>query len=146
VLDQQRRRRIRQVPLPLQPKRRLRLHTVDGHADVAVFVEAVKMGALVGNPVRSVKPLRVTDSGGVALERDETRALLAALADHRLGAAVALLFLQGWRVSEVLGLAWEDVDLVAGTALVRRASVYVDGRGQQPGPPKTEGARGEHTG
>jgi integrase len=64
--------------------------------------------------------------------------------DHRLGAAVALLFLQGWRVSEVLGLAWEDVDLDAGTALVRRASVYVDGRGQQLGPPKTEGARGEH--
>ena len=57
---------------------------------------------------------------------------------------MALLFLQGWRISEVLGLAWEDVDLDAGTAHVRRASVYVDGRGQQLGPPKTEGARGEH--
>jgi integrase len=57
---------------------------------------------------------------------------------------VALLFLQGWRVSEVLGLAWEDVDLEVGTAVVRRSSVYVDGRGQQLGPPKTEGARGEH--
>jgi integrase len=104
----------------------------------------MKMGALVGNPVRAVKPLRVTDSGGVALDREETLALLAGVADHRLGAAVALLFLQGWRVSEVLGLAWEDVDLDAGVAHVRRASVYVDGRGQQLGPPKTEGARGEH--
>ncbi|HET9610065.1 MAG TPA: site-specific integrase, partial [Acidimicrobiales bacterium] len=46
--------------------------------------------------------------------------------------------------SEVLGLAWEDLDLEAGTAQVRRASVYVDGRGQQLGPPKTEGAHGEH--
>jgi hypothetical protein len=27
---------------------------------------------------------------------------------------MALLFLQGWRVSEVLGLAWADVDLEAG--------------------------------
>jgi hypothetical protein len=27
---------------------------------------------------------------------------------------------------------------------VRRASVYVDGRGQQLGPPKTAGAHGEH--
>ena len=42
------------------------------------------MGALVGNPVRAVKPRRVTDSGGVALDRDEARALLAAVADHRL--------------------------------------------------------------
>jgi integrase len=109
-----------------------------------VVDEAVKMGALVGNPVRSVKPLRITTSDGVALDREETRALLAAVQDHRLGAAVALLFLQGWRISEVLGLAWKDVDLDAGTALVRRASVYVDGRGQQLGPPKTDGARGEH--
>jgi integrase len=109
-----------------------------------VIDEAVKMGALVGNPVRSVKPVRVAGSTGVALEREELVAFLAAAKDHRLGAAVALLFLQGWRVSEVLGLAWEDLDLDAGTAKVRRASVYVDGRGQQPGPPKTEGAHGEH--
>lgn len=72
------------------------------------------------------------------------RALIAAAAEHRLGAAVALLFLQGWRVSEVLGLAWEDLDLDGRTALVRRASVYVDGHGQRLGPTKTEGARGEH--
>jgi integrase len=126
--------------------RTLAPRTVRHHRQTLAQVvdEAVKMGALVGNPVRAVKPLRVTDSAGVALDRYQTRALLAAVADHRLGAAVALLFLQGWRVSEVLGLAWEDVDLDAGTALVRRASVYVDGRGQQLGPPKTEGARGEH--
>jgi integrase len=126
--------------------RTLAPRTVRHHRQTLAQVvdEAVKMGALVGNPVRSVKPLRVTDSDGVALDREETRALLAAVADHRLGAAVALLFLQGWRVSEVLGLAWEDLDLESGTAQVRRASVYVDGRGQQLGPPKTEGARGEH--
>jgi integrase len=126
--------------------RTLAPRTVRHHRQTLAQVvdEAVKMGALVGNPVRAVKPLRVTDAPGVALDRDQTRALLAAVRDHRLAAAVALLFLQGWRVSEVLGLAWEDLDLDAGTAQVRRASVYVDGRGQQLGPPKTEGARGEH--
>ena len=126
--------------------RTLAPRTVRHHRQTLAQVvdEAVKMGALVGNPVRSVKPLRVPDPDGVALDRGQTRALLAAVADHRLGAAVALLFLQGWRVSEVLGLAWEDLDLDAGTARVQRASVYVDGRGQQLGPPKTEGARGEH--
>jgi integrase len=120
--------------------------TVRHHRQTLALVvdEAVKMGALVGNPVRSVKPVRITAAEGVALDRDETRALLAAVEDHRLGAALALLFLQGWRVSEVLGLAWEDLDLDAGTASVRRASVYIDGRGQQLGRTKTDGARGEH--
>jgi hypothetical protein len=44
----------------------------------------------------------------------------------------------------VLGLAWADLDLDAQTAQARRASVFVDGRGQQLGPPKTDGAHGEH--
>jgi integrase len=109
-----------------------------------IIDEAVKMGALAGNPVRTVKPVRITESAGVALEPEQTRALLATVSEHRLAAAVALLFLQGWRVSEVLGLAWEDIDLDAGTARLRRASAYVDGHGQRLGPTKTDGARGEH--
>jgi integrase len=126
--------------------RELAPRTVRHHRQTLAQVvdEAVRMGALVGNPVRSVKPLRVTEADGVALDRDETRALIATAGEHRIGAAVGLLFLQGWRVSEVLGLAWEDLDLDAGVANVRRASVYVDGHGQQLGPPKTDGVRGEH--
>jgi integrase len=109
-----------------------------------VVDEAVKMGALIGNPVRAVDPPKVTDADGIALELHEIRALVDAVADHRLGAAVALLFMQGWRVSEVLGLAWQDVDIEERIAEIRRGSVYVDGHGQRLGPPKTEGARGEH--
>ncbi len=126
--------------------RKLAPRTVRHHRQTLAQIidEAVKMGALPGNPVRTVKPVRVPDAAGVALEAGEAKVLLAATADHRLGAAVALLFLQGWRVSEVLGLAWEDLDLDAGTARLRRASVYIDGRGQQLGPPKTDGVRGEH--
>lgn len=126
--------------------RKLAPRTVRHHRQTLAQIidEAVKMGVLAGNPVRAVKPVRIPDSGGIALEPDQTRALLAAVSDHRLAAAVALLFLQGWRVSEVLGLAWEDLDLDAGTARVRRASAYVDGRGQQLGPTKTDAARGEH--
>ena len=47
-------------------------------------------------------------------------------------------------MSEVLGLAWLDLDLEAGTATVSRASVYADGVGMMLGPPKTEGAKGRH--
>jgi integrase len=55
----------------------------------------------------------------------------------RLGAAVALLFVHGWRVSEVLGLAWADLDLEAAVATVSRASAYAGGIGMcsgRPGP------------
>jgi integrase len=55
-----------------------------------------------------------------------------------------LLFVQGWRVSEVLGLAWSDLDLDSGVAMVSRAAVYADGVGVMLGPPKTEGAKGRH--
>ena len=57
---------------------------------------------------------------------------------------MALLFVQGWRVSEVLGLAWGDLELDSATATVCRASVYADGIGMMLGPPKTEGAKGRH--
>jgi integrase len=63
--------------------RELAPRTVRHHRQTLAQVvdEAVKMGALVGNPVRSVKPLRVTDSEGVALDRDETWAVLGATRD-----------------------------------------------------------------
>ena len=85
--------------------RKLAPRTVRHHRQTLAQVvdEAVKLGALTGNPVRSVKPLRVADSEGMALEPAEVKALVAAVADHRLGAAVALLFLQGWRISECSG-------------------------------------------
>ncbi len=47
-------------------------------------------------------------------------------------------------MSEVLGLAWSDLDLDARMATVSRASVYADGVGMMLGPPKTEGAKGRH--
>jgi integrase len=126
--------------------RELAPRTVRHHRQTLAQVvdEAVKLGQLPGNPVRTVKPPRVPQGQHVALEPSETWALLDAVGDHLLAAAVALLFLQGWRISEVLGLAWEDLDLDAGVGTVRRASVYVDGQGQQLGPTKTEGAQGEH--
>lgn len=74
----------------------------------------------------------------------EARTLVAAAAEDRLGAAVALLFVQGWRVSEVLGLAWSDLDLDASTATVARACIYSDGVGVGLGPTKTAGAVGRH--
>ena len=106
--------------------------------------EAVTLELVTTNAVARVRPPTVRAAQRRALTAAEGRALVGAASDDRLGAAVALLFVQGWRVSEVLGLAWSDVDLDAGVAMVSRASVYADGIGMMLGPPKTEGAKGQH--
>lgn len=109
-----------------------------------VLATAVDLELVATNVVGRVRPPKVQRRDARALTVAETRLLLAAAEGQRLGPAVWLLFTAGWRVSEVLGLAWEDVDLDAGTAHVRRAAVYVDGEGMRFGPPKSAGAQGVH--
>ena len=110
-----------------------------------VFTEAVKIGLLAANPfdvVKAPRARRVTDHR--ALDSAEARRLITAAAELRLGAAVVLLFSQGWRVSEVLGLAWQDIDFAASTARVRRAAAYTPSVGMVLGTTKTSGAEGVH--
>lgn len=109
------------------------------------FTEAVKLSLLASNPFDLVKapPARRVSPGRV-LAPEDARKLIAAGEHIRLGAAVTLLFCQGWRVSEVLGLAWEDLDLKAGTAYVRRAAAYTPSSGVTLGRTKTTGTEGLH--
>jgi integrase len=111
---------------------------------VAVLGAAQDLGLVSVNVAQRVKPPRVSRAGGRAITPDDVRSLVAVASRHRLGAAVALLFIQGWRVSEVLGLAWHDVDIESRTAHVVRAAVYVDGVGTVLGDTKTSGATGVH--
>jgi integrase len=110
-----------------------------------VFTEAVKVGLIAANPFDLVKapPARRVNPGR-ALTPVEARQLISAASGLRFGAAVTLLFSQGWRVSEVLGLAWEDLDLDAGTARVRRGAAYTPSAGMVLGTTKTAGAEGTH--
>ena len=76
-----------------------------------IFEQGVIHELCPANPFGRVRAPKVTHKSARALTSDEARRLIEAAATDRLGAAVALLFVQGWRVSEVLGLAWEDLDL-----------------------------------
>jgi integrase len=110
-----------------------------------VFAEAQRVGVLASNPfdlVKAPRARRVTD--GRALNPDDARKLISAAGRARLGAVITLLFCQGWRVSEVLGLAWEDLDLKAGTARIQRALAHSGVSGLVLGPTKTSGAEGVH--
>ncbi len=110
---------------------------------------AVDLGYLTANPV-----IRVRVPKGTAEERtvrrvltvDEIHRLLEALDPARpYDAVISLLFTSGNRVSEVLGLAWSDLDLDAGTATVRRACTYSGGGvGTRLDSPKTASTAGVH--
>lgn len=101
-----------------------------------VMDQAVELNLVAANPVRRVKAPRVPRTSARALTVEETRALVAAASSDPFGAVVALVFFQGWRVSEALGLAWRDVDLDGGTASVRRACIYIDHQGAGSRPDK----------
>ena len=69
-----------------------------------IFAEAVKMGLIATNPFDLMHAPRAEGvKEGRALSAADARKLVIAAAPTRLGAAVTLLFCQGWRVSEVLG-------------------------------------------
>lgn len=106
---------------------------------VQVMDQAVGLGLAKDNVARKVKTPKVPSTVRRTITPDETHRLLDA-ADERMVAAIALCFLQGWRISEALGLAWQDIDFDAGAVHVRRASSYVDGVGMTLGPTKTRHA------
>ena len=103
---------------------------------VQVLDEAVTLGLTTDNVARKVRPPRVPRVQRRTLTPAEVSRLLAAC-DERFAAAVALCYVQGWRVSEALGLAWQDLDLDAGVVALRRGATYADGVGMMLGPTKT---------
>lgn len=109
-----------------------------------IFGMAVRHGALNGNPVRDVSPLRrpkTPPKGG----RDTSRALTRAERDqllayvegddyaqrYDLADLVAFMAGTGVRIGEALALRWEDVDLKAGTAHIRATLVRSAGHGNR---------------
>ena len=128
---------------------------LDSHAPLTVlnsrkvarqaFGEATRLGLIRSNPFNLVHaPKAKRKNPGRALSSAEAKALILAAQQFRLGPAVTLLFCQGWRVSEVLGLAWEDLDLDTGTAHIRRGASYTRSLGMVLGPTKTSSASGVH--
>jgi integrase len=104
----------------------------------AAFAFAVKTGKLAVNPCASVelpqasrRPLRIPSS-------EQVGRILTASEGHPLHAPLVLAAFTGLRRSELLGLAWGDVD-DAGTLTVRRAATF-SGQAVRFEQPKTESA------
>lgn len=80
--------------------------------------QAERRGHIWENPARLVPLRRVPRQQLDALTPERAREILAAVKGDRYEAAYALAMV-GLRAGEILGLAWPDVDLEAGTADIR---------------------------
>jgi integrase len=108
---------------------------------VQILEQGVEFGLATQNVARKVKAPKAAPKQRRTITPVQTQDLIAEC-DPRFAAAAALCFVQGWRISEALGLAWQDLDLDEGSVLVRRGSTYADRVGMVLGPTKTRGATG----
>ena len=103
---------------------------------------AVREGLLTVNAADCTHytPPRAVREDPAFLEKEEARAYLRAALnekDLRDRAMVLLFLFTGIRMEELCGLRWGDIDFAAGQICIRRASVYVPGRGVLTKEPKT---------
>jgi len=96
---------------------------------------AARADAVRHNPVRELAPLEQKAVGATPIPLADLAGILAKLRSdqraHDLGLVDLVDFVAGTgvRISEACGLAWDDVDLGAGTATIRANAVRATGRG-----------------
>ena len=111
------------TPCPLKPRTVLHVHRMLHTA----LEQARKWQLIFENPARDATAPSPGKTAVRAFTEDEVKRLLAAAADDReMTVVVSLLLVTGLRRSELLGLAWDCVDLDGGTITVRRALLEVD--------------------
>ena len=103
---------------------------------------AVREGLLTVNAADRTHytPPRAVREDPAFLEKEEARAYIRAALnekDLRDRSMVLLFLFTGIRMEELCGLQWGDIDFASGQICVRRASVYVPGRGVLTKEPKT---------
>ncbi len=96
----------------------------------------VRRGALTVNPVRDLTPLELDrDRTARALSDAEVRSWLGVLdasefaQRNDLPELARFMLATGLRLGEAVGVTWADVDLAAGTVVVRRTIIRVKGQG-----------------
>lgn len=89
---------------------------------------AVRQRILARNPALAIELPDVEEFEGDPFTVEEVRQLLTATRDDRLGPLWHLAIVTGLRQGELLGLGWDDVDLVAGRVRVQAQLQRQDGK------------------
>jgi integrase len=101
------------------------------------LADAVHKGLIEKNPAegrRTIKLPRIPDKEPVPWGKTERKKFLEAIKSDPLEPLYLVLFWHGLRISEALGLTWNNVDLDAGTLFIYQQLQYqkADGESQKP--------------
>jgi len=102
---------------------------------------AEKLGLIHRDPTRPVVLPRIQKYEARFLSRDDGLRLLASCESERLGPLFATTLALGLRIGEALGLKWEDLDLIQGSAAIRRTLHRTKQEGFVFGEPKSAAGR-----
>lgn len=131
------RRRGRQTRRPVAP---LTARHVRSTLRLAL-ADAVRDGLVGRNAAADARPPYVEHRAVTYLPAADVRRLLDATRDDDFGPLYALAATTGLRLGELLGLAWRDVDMTAGTLTVRRSLARASGGGWALAEPKSARSR-----
>ena len=98
---------------------------------------SVKWGVLPANPAAAVDRPKVPKKEMRVLTDEQVRALLMTAQDHRLRVMFRLAITGGFRLGELLGLKWRDVDWSSSTIQVQRQLQRNSQGGMETTTPKT---------
>jgi integrase len=130
------------VDASMQEKRGLSAQTVlHIHRTLSQALDhAVRIGILVKNPARQVRPPRPPSREIKILDKEEIATVVNATQRAGLYAPVLIAVTTGMRRGELLALRWSDVDLKASTLTVNQSLERIKGKFQFKAP-KTKTSR-----
>ncbi|MDK7097047.1 site-specific integrase [Klebsiella aerogenes] len=96
--------------------------TVNSYMTVAamMFQFAADSGYIPANPFSGISPLKKSKAEPDPLARDEFVRMIEAMKHQQIKNMWSLAVYTGVRHGELVSLAWEDIDLKAGTMIIRR--------------------------
>lgn len=103
---------------------------------------AEAQGLIQKNPIHFVSITKGEENHKRALTTEEIHAIIKAAHSHRLWIAPILLVCTGMRRSELLGLEWQDVDLIKGELHITKGYVKLPKNSENRlNPPKSKASR-----
>lgn len=106
----------------------------------SILTAAVRWQVIPSNPCQRVEPPKQESAEVEVLDENGVSQLIECLNSEPLKYRTAIMFIlyTGMRRGELMGLAWDDIDLDRGIISVRKALLYTPNKGVYEDTPKTK--------